>query len=93
MGRVKKNEDTEEAKKAQKEQIKKSNQKYQAKRRKFRTEASPDQLTLIKLLNENVISDKDWVTEKLKEVQERLPKEPEPKEKVDASKVVAAEIV
>jgi hypothetical protein len=85
MGRVKKYDDPEAAKVAQKEQIRKSNQKYQAKRKKFRADASKDQLTLVKLLNDFVIKDTEWITATLGELSTRLPKE-EKKEEEEEKK-------
>jgi hypothetical protein len=72
MGRVKKFDSTEEAKLAQKEQIKKSNQKYQAERREFRKAAYNEQLELVKLLNKHVIRDKEFLEGTLMIVQEYI---------------------
>jgi hypothetical protein len=69
MERVKKYENTEESKTAQKEQIKKSNQKYQAERREFRKNAFIQQQELVKLLNKNIIPDKEFLTRTLETVQ------------------------
>jgi septum formation inhibitor MinC len=70
MGRVKKYDNADEAKQAQKEQIRKSNQKYQAERREFKKAAYNEQLELVKLLNKHVIRDKEFLAGTLQIVQE-----------------------
>jgi hypothetical protein len=72
MGRVKKYDNADEAKQAQKEQIRKSNQKYQAERREFRKQAYNEQLELVRLLNKHVIHDKEFLNGTLMIVQEYI---------------------
>jgi DNA polymerase sigma len=84
MGRVKIYEDDEKAKEAQREQIRKSNQKYQAERREFRKNALIQQQQLVKLLNKNIIRDKQFLTKTLETVMEII-KEDEGKPKEDKS--------
>jgi hypothetical protein len=72
MGRGKKYDNVDEAKQAQKEQIRKSNQKYQAERREFRKAAYNEQLELVKLLNKHVIRDKEFLDGTLTIVQEYI---------------------
>jgi hypothetical protein len=86
MGRSAKYQTEEEAKQAQKEQIKKSNQKYQAERKEFRRLAYTEQLELVKLLNKHVIHDKEFLAGTLMIVQEYVDDEiaePEGEELVD----------
>jgi hypothetical protein len=54
------------AKSAQKAQIRKSNQKYQEERKKFRQAVSSEQSELIKILNKTIIRDKYWLSGTLK---------------------------
>jgi hypothetical protein len=94
MGRARKYSDDEEAMKAKKEQIKKSNQKYQQQRKDFREKAFNEQPLLVKLLNKHVVTDKEWLTELLRVVMEMTqpePKEKDPKEKKKKSKKVKKE--
>jgi hypothetical protein len=87
MGRVKKYENDEEAKQIQKEQIRKSNQKYQAERKAFRKEAFNEQLLLVKLLNKYVIKDKEFLSTTLEKVKVMIaPPEPEEKKKEEEKK-------
>jgi hypothetical protein len=72
MGRTKVYENSEEAKTAQKEQIKKSNQKYQADRKAFRSKAFPEQLELVKLLNKNIINDEQYLQSTLTSVRQKI---------------------
>jgi hypothetical protein len=94
MGRVKKYENNEEAKIAQKEQIRKSNQKYQAERKEFRSKVFPEQLELVKLLNKNVIKDEKYLQSTLSTIRQYIKEgkeneqkeEPKEKEKVEEEK-------
>jgi hypothetical protein len=72
MGRVKKYDNPEEAKQAQKDQIKKSNQKYQEERKLFRQHAHNEQLELVKLLNKHKVEDKDFLADTLEAVKEYI---------------------
>jgi hypothetical protein len=70
MGRVKKYESDAEARKAQKEQIQKSNKKYQEERKKFKNEACKEQIELAKILNKYVVYDFEFIRGTLKWVKQ-----------------------
>ena len=72
MGRVKKYENDEKAKEAQKLHIKLANQKYRNERKTFRENASNEQLAIIKVLNKTVIGDVDFLANILDAIEKKI---------------------
>jgi hypothetical protein len=71
MGRTKKYETAEQANQAQKEQIRLANQKYGRGRKAHKDKVFNEQLLIIKLLNKNVVEDKEFLVEMLKQIEEK----------------------
>jgi hypothetical protein len=71
MGRENKYGNTEEAKKAQKEQIRIANQKYRNERKQFKESVFAEQVQITKLLNKNIIQDKEFLDGLLKVVEKK----------------------